>query len=191
MGWLPNPLALLLIMLIDAGLLLLFFRFLLQFCELTKTHPYRKAAYKATAFIEPFNKIFPTLGKGKLNTAVVFFMLLLMWAKLALRFGMAGRDITAWQLFFVGTISGVIAFLNALKWTVLSAVLAGFVVMFSQKIHPLIDVLMQTADPLIAPFRKITPDLGMLDLAPLIAMMGYGFLAQAVGVLASDLLQRL
>lgn len=40
--------------------------------------------------------------------------------------------------------------------------------------------LYETTEPLLAPIRRILPQTGMLDLSPLVLMLGLGFLMQLV-----------
>jgi YggT family protein len=40
--------------------------------------------------------------------------------------------------------------------------------------------LFETTEPLLAPIRRILPKTGMLDLSPLVLMLGLGFLMQLV-----------
>lgn len=182
-----SPLFILFNMVVNFALWLFFIRFMLQFAGAEKKHPYVAPAYRLTAVVDIFSRIFPTLGKGRLNTAALVLMLLLWWIGIAGRASLLGEQLTALQLFFSGTITAVIAFLEALKWTILASVICSFVVMLSQKIHPVIDLLMQVATPIIEPFRKISPDLGMIDLTPLIAMLVYGLAATMLQIIAQDM----
>ena len=40
--------------------------------------------------------------------------------------------------------------------------------------------LYETTEPLLAPIRRVLPQTGMLDLSPLVLMLGLGFLMQLV-----------
>lgn len=40
--------------------------------------------------------------------------------------------------------------------------------------------LYETTEPLLAPIRRLLPQTGMLDLSPLVLMLGLGFLMQLV-----------
>ncbi len=60
--------------------------------------------------------------------------------------------------------------------------------MLSNKIHPIVEIVLEMADPIIEPFRKITPNLGMLDLSPLIAMLALGLASRVIEIVAQELL---
>lgn len=172
---------------VNFALWLFLIRFLLQFAEVDKKHPYSVVAYRLTAVVDIFSRIFPSVNKGRVNTAALVLMLLVWLLGLAGSTAILNQNISAIELFFGGTITALIMFLNALKWTILASIICSFVVLFSQKIHPLIDVIMQLSDPLVEPFRKITPNLGMFDLAPLIAMLSFSLMATVIRILANEL----
>jgi len=46
--------------------------------------------------------------------------------------------------------------------------------------NPLIEVLDQITEPILAPLRRIVPRLGMIDITPLVAIILLQVLAQAV-----------
>ena len=43
--------------------------------------------------------------------------------------------------------------------------------MFTQSRSPYIEVIQELAEPLLAPFRRILPNMGMIDLSPIIAFL--------------------
>lgn len=182
-----SPLFIMFNAVVNFALWLFLIRFLLQFAEVDKRHPYTMVAYQLTAVVDVFSRIFPPLNKGRISTAALVLMLLVWLLGVAGSAAIVGKELTAIELFFKGTITALIMFLNALKWTILASIICSFVVLFSQKIHPLVDIIMQLSNPLIEPFRKITPNLGMFDLAPLIAMLSFSLIATVIRILASEL----
>jgi YggT family protein len=46
--------------------------------------------------------------------------------------------------------------------------------------NPLIEMLDQITEPILAPLRRIVPHFGMIDITPMVAMILLWFLAQAV-----------
>lgn len=170
---------------VNVALWLIFLRFVLQLAEVDKKNPYVRPAYHLTAIVDIFARIFPAIGKGRVSTSAIALMLLLWFIQIAGQASISGDSLTALQLFFFGTMTAMMAFCNALKWIILASVVSSFIVLFTQKIHPVIEILLQLATPLIEPFRKITPDLGMIDLAPLIAMLAFGLMATAIRIVAS------
>jgi YggT family protein len=43
--------------------------------------------------------------------------------------------------------------------------------MFTQTRSPYIEVIQELAEPLLAPFRRLLPNMGMIDLSPILAFL--------------------
>lgn len=172
---------------INFALWLIFVRFMLQFADINKKHPYVKAAYTLSAIVDVFANIFPTVGKGRVSTSALALLLLLWLIGIAGRASLLGESLTALQLFFMGTMTAIIMFLTALKWTIFVSILCSFIVMFSQKIHPIVDILMDIANPIIEPFRKISPNLGMIDIAPMFAILTLVMSSKIVEIISREI----
>lgn len=48
--------------------------------------------------------------------------------------------------------------------------------------NPIIRVLWEITEPVLAPFRRVIPRIGMFDLSPIAAFLVIGILAQYLGV---------
>lgn len=48
--------------------------------------------------------------------------------------------------------------------------------------HPIVPLVFQLTDPVLAPIRRVLPSLGGLDLSPLVALIGIQFLIILLGV---------
>lgn len=184
-----DPLFVLFNMVVNFATWLIFLRFMLQFAGIDKKHPYVVPAYKLTKVVDVFAHIFPDRKGGRISMAAMALLLLLSWIGFSGNMALLGKDLTALQLFFVGTIQAVMAFLSALKWLIIISVILSFIVMLSNKIHPVVELIMQLADPIIEPFRRITPTLGMLDFSPLVAMLVLGLSVELIDITARYLAQ--
>lgn len=182
-----SPLYIIFNIVVNFALWLIFIRFMLQFASIDKKHPYVKTAYRLSAVVDVFARIFPTAGKGRVSTSALVLMLLLWLIGIAGRANLLNESLGVLELFFLGSIGAVIAFLNALKWTILASVVCSFVVLLSEKIHPLIDLIMDLSTPIIEPFRKISPNLGMIDLAPMIAILTLSLLTTVLRIVGSEI----
>lgn len=79
--------------------------------------------------------------------------------------------------------SGFLFLIIQLLVTVLWLMIVGRVLL--SWINPRFDgpvgrFLFETTEPLLAPIRRILPQTGMLDLSPIVLMLGLGFLMQLV-----------
>ncbi len=48
--------------------------------------------------------------------------------------------------------------------------------------NPIIRILFEVTEPILAPFRRVIPRIGMFDLSPIAAMLVLQFLSQALPV---------
>ncbi|MFW5816512.1 MAG: YggT family protein [Wenzhouxiangella sp.] len=48
--------------------------------------------------------------------------------------------------------------------------------------HPIVPLIFQLTEPVLAPIRRVLPSLGGLDLSPLVAIIGIQFLIILLGV---------
>lgn len=156
--------------LINVAILLVFFRFLMQLAGVTPYNPVVQSTHKATQIVDAFGRIFPTIGKGRINLAAMVLVVLLYFLKV---FGMkhlAGQPLGGPVYFVVGTILMMLhSLISILKYLLFAYIICSWILMFSQTRSPYIDVIQELAEPMLAPFRRIMPNMGMIDLSPILA----------------------
>ena len=59
------------------AMLLVFIRFMLQFAGMDAHNPLVSPAYKATHVVDVFERIFPTVGQGRISLAAIVLMFLI------------------------------------------------------------------------------------------------------------------
>ena len=69
---------------------------------------------------------------------------------------------------FVTMIQDLIRFC---RYLIFASIILSWVVMFTQSRSPYIEVIQELAEPLLAPFRRILPNMGMIDLSPIVAIL--------------------
>lgn len=157
-------------MVISVAMLLIFIRFMLQFAGIERSNPFAMPAYKATQVVDVFGRIFPTVAQGRISLAAIVLMFLLRLIDISGSAALAGQGITPIQLFFYGSLSLILDFLSMCRYLIIGSIIISWIVVFTQKMHPILGIIMQLAEPIMAPFRRITPNLGMLDLSPMVAL---------------------
>ncbi|HJH09628.1 MAG TPA: YggT family protein, partial [Psychrobacter pasteurii] len=90
--------------------------------------------------------------------------------------------------FFEGTLSLILSFLSVARYLIIGSIIISWIVVFTQKMHPIFELIVQMAEPILAPFRRITPNLGMLDLSPMVAIFGLLLIEIFVEIIARNLL---
>jgi len=77
------------------------------------------------------------------------------------------------------------------RYLVICSIIVSWIVVFTRSEHPIIGIIINLAEPILAPFRRITPNLGMLDLSPMVAFLAFYLLEIFIGGLAASVLPTL
>ena len=176
---------------VNFALIICFLRFMFQFAEIDPKHPYAKVTYMLSAVVTLFGRIFPDLGKGRFSTSAAVLMLLLTFIKIAGMASILGRPMSPLVLFFSGSLTAILSLIDMFQYIVFASIILSWVIMLFQVMHPLIELIMQMAEPIIAPFRKITPTLGMLDFSVLVAILVLALLEIGIRVVGGNILSAL
>ena len=155
---------------INIAILLVFFRFLMQLAGVNVYNPVVMSTHKATKVVDAFGRIFPTVAQGRVNLAALILVILLYFLKV---FGMKhlGAQPMGGPIYFVIStfLMMMHALISILKYLLFAYIICSWILMFSQTRSPYIDVIQELAEPMLAPFRKIMPNMGMIDLSPILA----------------------
>ncbi|WP_019673864.1 YggT family protein [Psychrobacter lutiphocae] len=183
-------------MVISFAMLLIFIRFMLQFAGLDRSNPAVAPAYKATGIVDVFGRIFPTVGDGRVNLAAIVLLFILKLIDLSGNsalgaHGYPAHGYTPVHLFFEGSLALILSFLSVARYLIIGSIIISWIVVLTQKMHPIFDIIVQMAEPILAPFRRITPNLGMLDLSPIVAIFGLLLIQIFVKIIAQNLLPML
>lgn len=128
--------------------------------------------------VRPLSRILPPIGRISLAGILLLFI------------------IQAVSLVVVGLISGwplnplVIALLAVLRLIrmllvlYLVLIIAGVIISWIGQgfRHPIVPLILQLSEPVLAPIRRVLPTLGGLDLSPLVALIVIQFLILLLGV---------
>lgn len=173
---------------VGSAMLLIFMRFMLEFASLEPKEPLAKPIFAFTRIVDVFGRIFPTIGDKRINTAALALMFLLrvifLWGTALLD----SKHLEPFRLFFVANITLILDFITMCQWILSVSVVASLVIMLTQSENPLWGFIMQLAEPIIAPFRKLIPPMGMFDMAFMAAYASLYLLEIFVKIIASNLL---
>lgn len=158
--------------LLNVAILLIFFRFLMQLAGLSPQNHVVMATFRATKVVDIFARILPTLGKGRVSVAALVLLVLLYLLKIFgimyLSGAMPNSPVHLLILTFVSMMQDLIRFC---RYLIFASIILSWVVMFTQTRSPYIDVIQELAEPILAPFRRILPSMGMIDLSPIVALL--------------------
>lgn len=157
---------------INVAILLVFFRFLMQLAAVSPYNPVVLATAKATKIVDIFSRIFPTLAKGRVNTAALVLVVILYLLKMFGLMYLSGVEVNSpFHLIIMTFVTMIQDLIRFCRYLIFASIILSWVVMFSQSRSPYIEVVQELAEPLLAPFRRILPNMGMIDLSPIFAIL--------------------
>lgn len=150
-------------------LMLVMLRFLFQLVRADFYNPISQFIAKATnPLLMPLRKVIP--GFFGIDFASLFLALLVQWVLIQLLLVIAGLGFlnplytVAWAA--VGLVSMT---LTILFWCLIISIVASWVAPFSQ--NPALLLVRQLVAPVMAPFQKLIPPMGGIDITPIFAFM--------------------
>lgn len=157
---------------IDVAKLLLGLRFMMQLAGVDPYNPVVLSTVRVTHVADVFSRILPTTMQGRFHSAALALIVLLhlieLWGTPIIA---GGSGYGAQELLVVAIISLLMSFLTFCKWLIIGSIVVSWIMVLTQSRSPYLTLILQMAEPLLAPFRRILPDLGPIDLSPLVAFL--------------------
>ena len=150
-------------------LLIVLLRFVLQLVRANFYNPLCQFVVKATQpLLKPLRRIIPSLFGLDMSSLVlaILVQLALMALTLLLTYGTMGNFL---QLLVWALIGVTALFLKIFFFALIISVILSWVAPGSH--NPGAELVNQICEPALAPFRKILPNLGGLDISPILAFM--------------------
>ncbi|MGX0958775.1 YggT family protein [Pseudomonas viridiflava] len=150
-------------------LMLILLRFVLQLVRANFYNPLSQFIVKATQpLLKPLRRIIPSifgLDMSSLVLAIIVQMILIALT-LLLMFGTTGDPL---HLLLWSIISVTALFLKIFFFALIISVILSWVASGSH--NPGAELVNQICEPALAPFRRIVPNLGGLDISPILAFL--------------------
>ncbi|VVO05769.1 YggT family protein [Pseudomonas fluorescens] len=150
-------------------LLIVLLRFVLQLVRANFYNPLCQFAVKATQpLLKPLRRIIPSMFGLDMSSLVlaILVQLALMALTLLLTYGTTGNPL---QLLLWSLIGVTALFLKIFFFALIISVILSWVAPGSH--NPGAELVNQICEPALAPFRKIVPNLGGLDISPILAFV--------------------
>jgi len=150
-------------------LLVIMLRFILQLVRADFYNPLSQFAVRATQpLLKPMRRVVPSLFGLDMSSLLlaIIVQMLLMGVILVLLYGTFGNPV---QLLIWSLIGVTALFLNIFFYALIISVILSWVAPRSH--NPGAELINQICDPFLAPFRRILPNLGGLDISPILAFM--------------------
>ena len=150
-------------------LLIVLLRFILQLVRADFYNPLSQFIVKAThPLLRPMRRVIPSMGSLDLSSLVlaIIVQMVLMALILLIAYGTTGNPLLLLVWALVG-ITGL--FLNIFFWALIISVILSWVAPGSRS--PGAELVAQITEPVLAPFRRLIPNLGGLDISPIFAFI--------------------
>ncbi|MBB1269268.1 YggT family protein [Shewanella sp. SR44-3] len=167
-----NAMSFLITTLFDLYLMVVILRFWLQWAKADFYNPFSQFIVKAThPILAPMRRILPSLGS--IDTASIVLAFLVVLVKMLVLTLLAGATIEILTLLLFSLVSVVKEAGVLLFWLILIRALLSW---FNQGHNPIVMMMTQLTEPVLAPVRRIIPPMGGLDLSVMFVIIGLNFL---------------
>tara|TARA_B100000427_G_scaffold18978_1_gene14530 strand:+ start:1664 stop:2263 length:600 start_codon:yes stop_codon:yes gene_type:complete len=173
-----------------AGLYLLFVvaRFLLQLAKADFYNPISQAVFRATDPVVRVLRSFIPGYKG-VDFSSLILAFIVQFIAISVTILLYGGDIPSVGFIITWSFIGVLNFIILFYYyALIASIVMSFVMMFSGNMnpHPILLLVWQITEPIMAPFRRVIPPMGGLDFSPIFIFLIIGlirnFIYQTFGV---------
>ena len=173
-----------------AGLYLLFViaRFLLQVAKADFYNPISQAVFKAT---DPLVRVLRSFipGYKGVDFSSLILAFIVQFIAISVTILLYGGTIPSVGFIITWSFIGVLNFIILFYYyALIASIVMSFVMMFSGNMnpHPILLLVWQITEPIMAPFRRVIPPMGGLDFSPIFIFLIIGlirnFIYQTFGV---------
>ena len=164
-----NPFAQLIDVLVSLYVSVILLRFFLQYFRADFYNPLSQFCVKATdPFIKPLRKLIPGFAGIDLSSLVLAYFVII--AKLVLMTLIAGQlNINPLLLILISLVELLKSVLNLFVFLIFIRIIMSWISTGGH--NPIMAVIGQLSEPIIAKFRKILPPMSGFDFSPMIALI--------------------
>ena len=163
-----------------AGLYLLFVvaRFLLQLAKADFYNPLSQAVFKAT---DPLVRVLRTFipGYKGVDFSSLILAFIVQFVAISVTILLYGGSIPSVGFIITWSFIGVLNFIILFYYyALIASIVMSFVMMFSGNMnpHPILLLVWQITEPIMAPFRRVIPPMGGLDFSPIFIFLIIGLI---------------
>lgn len=165
----------------DVYIFLVLTRFLLQLVKADFYNPVSQFVVKATnPPLKPLRKVIPGYGGIDIAALVLVMALVILRILLFLFINTGSLAVNPLTMLLVTVQQTAGLLLNYIFFAVLARVILSWVA--PDPYNPIVRVIAQITEPVMAPARRLLPPMGGLDLSPIVVLLGVQFLRVLFGV---------
>lgn len=167
-------------------MLIVLLRFLLQLSGANFYNPISQFLVKATQLpSKPIRMVLPTYKSFDMASLVLAILVKVVVTLITV--AISGFAFNGASILVLSVLACVSLILEIYFYGLLAVIIISWVAPHSQ--HPVVPLLQQLMEPIMAPFRKIIPPLGGIDLSPIFVILAINLIRMYVNGLGSTLLQ--
>lgn len=167
-SYFTNPLVFLIEVIFNLFLLAVLLRCLFQICRVDFYNPLSQTIVKITSpLLNPLRKIIP--GFGGIDIAAILLALIIAALKYLLLALLGGQTATINYLVIAAIYEVVKLTLNIFLFAIFIQVIISWIAPGQH--NPITMIIHQLTQPIMQPIRQFMPDLGGLDLSPMVALV--------------------
>lgn len=157
-------------------------RFLLQASRADFYNPISQGIVSLTdPVLKPMRMLMPSIGRWDIAALVAACLLetVFLYAQIAIS-GTVSPGLLG--ILVVGLFSGLSMLLTIISYLIIIHIVGNLLAAFGgmQIQHPLLNLIDQVIDPILAPARKLLPPMGGFDLSPIIVFMLLGLFSNVI-----------
>ena len=166
-------------------LMVMLLRFLLQLTRADFYNPISQTLVKLTnPLVIPLRRILP--GYGGIDLASLLLALILQMLMIALLAALQTGALLPFLPLMMASLIGLAAYLVKIYFfAILAMIILSWIAQGGN--NPALRLLFQLTEPVMAPFRKVLPPMGGLDLSPIFVFILINIIQIALGHLAGSL----
>lgn len=171
--------------LLGAYTLIVLLRFVLQLAKASFYNPISQGIVKITApLLNPLRRIIP--GFMGLDIAALVLAILLNMTLVIISLLLAGNNpVSALSVILIyAVLQTITSLMNIFAFALIVSIILSFVAPMSN--HPAAMLVFQIAEPLMAPFRKLIPPMGGIDISPLFVFIAFGVLTRIIAIIGAS-----
>ena len=130
--------------------------------------------------VVPLRRILPPVGR--IDTATLLVALVIQCAAVTLIVTLYGSPIEPWAIALTTIIKLVVLFIHLFAFAIIIRVVLSWIA--PHQINPATQIIESLSTPVLAPFRRLIPSVGGMDISPVFVIIGLMALGMLIGDLA-------
>jgi YggT family protein len=162
-------------------LLLLLLRLVFPYIRINYRNMLAQGIMRLTSpLVVPLRRILPPVGR--IDTATLLLALVIQCVAVTLIVTLYGKPLEPWAIALTTIIKLVVLFIHLFAFAIIIRVVLSWIA--PHQINPATQIIESISGPILAPFRRLIPSVGGMDISPVFVIIGLMALGMLIGDLA-------